>query len=164
MAEITAHDVRARILTLLSEGVEGPPARQSYFTDAGPAGGMVATLNGVDAAEASRPVGGSSIAQHVFHTGFALEVATSFMRGENRSWDWKASWATQVVDEPGWAAMKERLVSGYRRFRRVIEERALTSPEAASEAIGQVAHVAYHLGAIRQKIAVLRDGPRGTAD
>jgi hypothetical protein len=161
MPEILAVDVRSRILALLDEAVLGPPERQSYFTDPGRAGGMIGTIEEIDAGDASRDIGGASIAAHVRHTVFALEVAESFMRGETKSWDWKASWSVHVVDGPAWNELRESLARGHGRMRHAIEEWALTTPEAVSEAIGQVAHVAYHLGAIRQKVATLRGAGSG---
>jgi hypothetical protein len=40
----------------------------------------------------------------------------------------------------------------------IAEFHSMTSAEAGGGAIGAVAHAAYHLGAIRQKVAVGRTG------
>ena len=44
----------------------------------------------------------------------------------------------------------------YERLRRAVESHASSSDAAFGEAVGAIAHVAYHLGAIRQKIVALR--------
>jgi len=96
---------------VLREALEGPPERWSYFTDNSPDAGLFGTLAPLSAADASRPVAGTSVAAHVHHV----------------------AWARQTV-----------------------EAHALAGEEAFGGALVAVAHIAYHLGAIRQKIAVVR--------
>jgi hypothetical protein len=155
MALITTQDVLGQVLAVLHEAFEGPPERWSYFTDAGPAAGLFGTLSAIDAAGASRPIGGTSIAGHVHHVAFALAASSAWIRGERSSEDWKSSWSVTTVDEKAWTALKERIAARYQELRDVIGSHALASTEAVGGALGAIAHAAYHLGAIRQKAAAL---------
>jgi hypothetical protein len=101
-------------------------------------------------------VGGSSIAAHVHHVVFSLEASTAWIRGDRSSRDWQQSWSVGAVDDAAWARLQEQLRTGYGALRRAIEQQAASSVEAAGGAVGTVAHMAYHLGAIRQKAALLR--------
>ena len=48
---------------------------------------------------------------------------------------------------------RQALRAAYDDLRQAIETRATTSVEAMGGAIGAIAHIAYHLGSIRQKLA-----------
>src|SRR5205814_4536299 len=104
------------------------------------------------AASSAPPGGGSSIAAHVDHIRYSLELANRWSRGENpfADADYSASWRRQVVSDREWAALRERLRSEAERWIDVVREpRELTDIEL-SGLVASVAHVAYHLGAIRQ--------------
>lgn len=58
-----------------------------------------------------------------------------------------------MVDDAAWSRMQEQLRSEFKNLRQVIESYASSGVEAFGGAIAAVAHVAYHLGAIRQKVA-----------
>lgn len=155
MAGVSAEVVIGQLVGVLREAFEGPQ-RWSYFTDPGPEAGLLGTLAKLSAADASRPVGGTSVAAHVHHVVFGLSASSAWIRGDRAVRDWKESWRVGAVDDASWAQMRERLRAGYDELRRVIEEHAASSLEAAGGAAAAVAHVAYHLGAIRQKVAHVR--------
>jgi hypothetical protein len=145
--------VRRQLLALLREGVEGPKEAWSYFTDHGAGAGLLGTLEGWNAGEASRPGadGRASVAAHVHHTAFGMEASSAFIRGDRTPRDWKSSWALPSVDAAAWEAEKDRLRERYRELVRTLEEADLSTDEAFGGALAAVAHVAYHLGAIRQR-------------
>jgi hypothetical protein len=60
------------------------------------------------------------------------------------------------VDDAAWASLQEQLRRGYEDLRQAIPAHAASRVEAMGGAIGAIAHVAYHLGAIRQKVACSR--------
>jgi hypothetical protein len=147
----------SQALAVLREACEGPPERWSYFTDNSPDAGLFGTLDRCDAALASRPVcGATSIAAHVDHAAFAMEGSAGWIRGERAKLDWKSSWSVSQVDASRWEALKARLRSGYDALRSAIRQHGADSEESFGEAVGAVAHAAYHLGAIRQKLAAAR--------
>ncbi|MGH2399510.1 MAG: hypothetical protein ACRDF6_06660, partial [bacterium] len=82
-----------------SEAFNGPPQRWSYFTDNAPDAGWLGTLEKISAAEASRPVGGTTIAAHVFHAAFALEASTEWIRDDRKPRNWRESWTVSEVDD-----------------------------------------------------------------
>lgn len=155
MPAATLNGVVTQLLGVLREAFEGPPERWSYFTDQGPDAGLFGTFAKVSAAEASRPAAGTSIAAHAHHAAFSLEASTAWISGDRSPRDWKSSWNVSSVDEESWRALRERLWAGYRQLRSAIEANAMNGERELGEAIGVAAHMAYHLGAVRQKAAFL---------
>lgn len=154
---IPAAQVLEQLLAVLREAFDGPAdPRWSYFTTNAPGAGLLGTLEGVDAALASRPVGGTSVAAHVHHEVFALEATAAWIRGDRSRRDWSQSWRVQRVDATAWEALRQALRRAYEDLRGAVQTHGLDGEESAGGAVAGVAHAAYHLGAIRQKLAVLR--------
>jgi len=161
MSEVSFVTVTEQLLAVLKEAFEGPGRAGSYFTDNNPEAGIFGTLGTKTAREASAVIGGTTIAAHVHHAAFALDASAAWIAGGRSSRDWSESWRISTVDETSWKEMRNRIRSAYEGLRAAIAQHSMTSVEAAGGAIGAVAHAAYHLGAIRQKVAVARtDGPR----
>lgn len=158
MPEVGMDIVIEQILAVLGEGTEGPPGSWSYFTDNSADAGLFGTLDKCDAALASRVIGGTSIVAHVYHTVFAMDASAAWIRGDRSASDWKSSWSVTTADAEAWSAMKARLHSSYAALRAAIESKGRDSVESMGGAIGAVAHAAYHLGAIRQKIVAAHGG------
>src|SRR5262245_22521715 len=157
MADVSADVVIGQLVAVLREAFEGPE-RWSYFTDHGADAGLLGTLFKLSAADASRPEGGSSIAAHAHHVAFGLAASAAWIRGDRSRRDWAESWRVRTVDDAAWTALQRQLRDGYQELRQAIEANASGGPEAVGGAVGAIAHVAYHLGAIRQKAAAVRDG------
>lgn len=156
MARILVDAAIAQLIAVLREGFEGPPERWSYFTDTGREAGLLGTLGGVGAAEASRPIGGTSVAAHAYHAAFGAEASAAWIRGDRTPRDWNESWTVSTVDEARWATIRDELRRRYEELREAIASHAADSEDAFGGAVGAVAHAAYHLGAIRQKLGVVR--------
>lgn len=156
MPEIPTGTVIAQLLAVLREALEGPPERWSYFTDNSPDAGLFGTLSSLGATDASRPVAGTSVAAHVHHVGWAMEATSAWIRGDRSRRNWKESWSVSAVDDAAWKRLREDLRHRYEELRQTIQTHALDGEEAFGGAVGAIAHVAYHLGAIRQKIAAQR--------
>ena len=159
MTDLSLSDVVEQLTAILDEAFEHPPRAWSYFTDPSPDAGYFGLLAKLGAAEAGRSVGGSSIAAQVRHVIFATEASIAFMEGEPEAPGleaWQLSWQVPEVDEAAWTQMQAELRAVYERLRRVIASRATTNARSAGGAIAVIAHVAYHLGAIKQKAAVIR--------
>jgi hypothetical protein len=148
--------VTGQLMAVLQEGFEGPRDRWSYFTDHGVDAGLFGTLARITPVDASRLAGGTSIAAHVHHLTFGLHASSAWIRGERASRDWHESWRVVTVDPAAWEEMLADLRRGYDDLKQAIEGHAASSVDATGGAIGAVAHLAYHLGAIRQKVAFLR--------
>jgi hypothetical protein len=150
---MTSNVAVAQVLVVLKEAFEGPGV---YFNDAD--GGLLPVLDAVSAADASRAVAGSSVAAHVGHTLFGVRATTLWLRKDPTQPDWSQGWAVKAVDAPEWDRLRADLRAAYAELRDTIESHAAGGAEPFGGAVGGVAHVVYHLGAIRQKLAVIRTG------
>jgi hypothetical protein len=159
MTQLTNDAILGQLTTLLHEAFEGAPGPWSYFLDHGPEHGLFGTLATMSAAEASREAAGSSVAAQVYHLAYSVRAAAGWLRGERVKHDWSQSWVVRTVDEAAWARLRDELRAGHAELRRAFEAHGTASAEEIGAAAGAVAHSAYHLGAIRQKLAFLRGGP-----
>jgi hypothetical protein len=73
---------------------------------------------------------------------------------------WDEAWKTSVVDARQWEQIRDGLRDEAHGWLQILDSpRQLTDVELAGM-IGSIAHLAYHLGAIRQINKTAR-GPRG---
>lgn len=156
MAELASSVLVERLSSVLREAVEGPSGPWTYFIDKQPDAGLFGALASVSGAEASRPVGGSTIAAHVHHVAFGMDVTAAAVHGDRDPRDWTLSWRVSAVDEGAWNDLRDGLRRAYDGLRRAFEEHATLDDVSFGEAVGGIAHIAYHLGAIRQKVVALR--------
>jgi hypothetical protein len=91
---------------------------------------------------------------------FHLRTVAEWIQGDHRKRDWPASFEPQSVYDSEWKAIQQELEDARVLFLEVME--SLTPETFAKEGAGYgaIAHLAYHLGAIRQ---LLHDG-RSRAD
>lgn len=152
-------DVFKRALSkLLVEIFDGPPGQEAYVLNPGDAG-LLGQLDSIDAGGASaRPIPGkTTIAAHVDHVHFGLTLLNRWAAGEN-PWadaDWSASWKRTTVTADQWRMLRESLRQQIAAWRNVVAVRSEWDDIAAAGALASVAHTAYHLGAIRQILAVI---------
>lgn len=147
------------ILDVLAEAVEGgTPGQGTSFLDGTAAdgsgnNGLLATLDRLSAEQASQDIHGTSIAGHARHSAFHMEVMVRWERdGDRGPFDWKGSFHPAVVGDEEWDELRVRLRAAYDAlcaFARTQQE-AQAPGDVAGGLAGAVAHVAYHLGAIRQ--------------
>ena len=147
---------------LLTELAVGPPGKSAYVLNPGDRG-LLESLRALSAAQASaRPQGRSSIASHAHHLHYGFTLMNRWARGEDPFKDaqWSESWRQQLVDDDAWAKLLTALGDEIKKWREAIGARDW-DPIVLSGTIGSVAHLAYHLGAIRQLNAATA-GPRET--
>jgi hypothetical protein len=139
---------------MLREAFDGPPGPWTYFTDTEPGTGVFGTIGELTAAQAST-VGGpgrTTIAGHVHHLSSSVALSTRELRGESPPRDRSRSWTVFTVDEAEWAALRTRLRDEYERLLAAIKTHTLWDEDTLGVAMGAIAHSAYHLGAIRQRL------------
>ena len=153
-------DVANALSTLFGELVEGAPSSGAYILNAGD-NGLLRSLDKVTASAASvLTQTGSSIAAHVDHVRYGLSLMNRWSAGENpfRNADWSASWKKTTVSEEEWRTLRAGLGDEARRWLHTLDTPRNVQPIELNGMIGSIAHLAYHLGAIRQIDQTLR-GP-----
>ena len=151
---MTTNEMHASLARLFAELVDGPAADAAYMLNAGDPG-LLRSLDRLSADAASRPspAGGASIAAHVDHLCYGLELMLRWSGGESDPWtgaDWAASWRRTTVSDREWAALRARLGDAVRRWHQEIERPREMSVLELNGVIASIPHLAYHLGAIRQ--------------
>jgi hypothetical protein len=141
-------DAAPALTRLFSELIEGTDVK-----GAGPGGfvlnagdvGLLRSLDKLSAADVSRSAnGGATIAAHAQHLRYGLSLMNRWAaEGGNPFADatWGEAWKTAVVDDAEWTAIRNGLRLGSPR---TVNETEFTG------IISSIAHLAYHLGAIRQ--------------
>lgn len=154
MSDISTKIIVNQLKTLLREGIQGPNKDWSYFTDPNSKGflGTIESLSSTSASKTSGPHD-NSVAAHAWHLSFALSANSDWIQGDHSPKDWDESWRVQKVNDEEWVKIQSKLRQEYEEFFRVIETVDLSNEEVLGGVIGAIAHVAYHLGAIRQKLA-----------
>jgi hypothetical protein len=156
-------DVHDSLGLLFRELIDGPPEGESFMLNGGDVG-LLRSLESVSAAAASAtpPAGGASIAAHVDHIRYGLELLNRWSGGDPNPWataDWTASWKRTTVTDEGWTALRQHLRDEARRWLEALgQPREMVAVER-NGVIGSIAHLAYHLGAIRQ-IDKATQGPK----
>ena len=155
MSETIAQEHFTSVLfDLLDETFEN---HHGIFLDKGTS--LFETLAGVDAAQASIPVGGkcATLAAQVAHVNFYLEVLERYILGQDGdSVDWGEIWRTvDTVTPEEWRRLKEQLVQTYQRVLGIMRGLDWDSETSIGGALAIVVHTAYHLGEIRQALCTL---------
>lgn len=149
---MNTRDVTQSLTAVMNELVNGTAPSGGLLLNSGDKGTLGA-LDKLTAKDASVIVnGGSSIAAHVAHVTFYANIINRVAAGENPwdSADWTASWKKPVVNAEEWENMKRDLADEHSKWLLVNgEPREITTSEL-TYMIASIAHLAYHLGAIRQ--------------
>ena len=159
MPNATTEDFRQTLLAVLDEAFSKPSQDWRYFTEPSAKSGYLGVLTGLTHEEAAQSVGGSSIAAQVQHVTFVLRVSSRLIEGEPETPDseaWQDSWQVSQVDAESWNALVSGLHDAYEALRHAIQHSELSGFTALGNGIGAVAHIAYHLGAIKQKLNIIR--------
>ncbi len=143
--------------TILTEIFDGPPGQTAYLLDPGDPG-LLRQLASIDDATASaRPMPGrTTIASHVDHVLYGIDLLNRWSAGEANPWataDWEASWTRTSVEDAGWRDLVARLSAAAETWRRAVAARREWDDVSSAGALSSAAHTAYHLGAIRQLLA-----------
>ena len=159
-------DLASTLELLFAELVNGAPdGGGAFILNSGDAG-LLRSLEQLSAADASRSVNeGATIAAHARHLQYGLSLMNRWAReGGNPFADalWDQAWKTSRVDEPEWRSIRDGLRDEAGQWHAALRSPRDVSAEEQGGMIGSIAHLAYHLGAIRQIARAARGPKEGT--
>jgi hypothetical protein len=158
---MNTRDLTGTFTTVLGELVDGPPG-EAYMLNRGDPG-LLRSLDKLTASDASVAVhGGATIAAHVDHLRYGLSLMNRWSGGENPfdGADWSASWRKTSVSDREWQELRTGLASEAHRWLDGLRKPREVSAIELNGIVASIAHLAYHLGAIRQ----INRAARGPAD
>jgi hypothetical protein len=145
--------VTQSVAVILAEIFDGAKPEVGWLLNPGDIG-MLRFLDSLSAREASAvPQGGtSSIASHVAHLCFALELLNRASHGESPFNDaaWNAAWRETTVSDVTWDRLREQLRAESRKWRERFSHLVDSGESQLTDVMASTAHLAYHFGAIRQ--------------
>jgi hypothetical protein len=159
-------DINRTLTRLFSELVDGPDSRTGAFVLNTGDEGLLRSLDKLAAGDASRSVNdGATIAAHTQHLRYGLSLMNRWAsEGGNPFADatWDAAWKMSGVDAAAWQEIRAGLRDETHRWAQALSvARDVTDVELAGM-IGSIAHLGYHLGAIRQIDKQTRGPKEGT--
>jgi hypothetical protein len=153
----------ARLFAELAGGA--PRGGDAFILNSGDAG-LLRSLEKLSAGDASQSVNeGATIAAHARHLQYGLSLMNRWAReGGNPFADamWDEAWKTRRVDDSEWQSIRHGLQQETSRWLQVLGSPRDTSELELAGMIGSIAHLAYHLGAIRQIAKDARGPKEGT--
>lgn len=152
---MNTREITSALPALLSELVRGSPdpMAPTSMLNRGDEG-LLASLDKISPADASTTrAGGATIAAHTDHLRYGLELLNRWAEGKPVPWkeaDWTASWKRSTVTDAEWQTLRASLRREADRWIAALAEPRELSARELQWTIGSIAHLAYHLGAIRQ--------------
>ena len=161
-----ASHLTASLTTLFAELVDGAePGGNAFILNSGDAG-LLRSLEKLLSTEASASTnGGATIAAHARHLSYGLSLMNRWAReGGNPFADakWDEAWKTSRVDDTEWDAIRDDLKAETHAWAEALGVDRDVSKTELSGMIASIAHLAYHLGAIRQINKDARGPKEGT--
>jgi hypothetical protein len=153
----------AGLFSELVDGVSNP--RGGFVLNTGDAG-LLRSLEKLSAADASRSAnGGATIAAHAQHVRYGLSLMNKWATSggnpfANAKWD--EAWKTSAVDAAAWEEIRKGLADEAHRWLETLKAPRDASEVELTGLLASVAHLAYHLGAIRQIARESRGPKEGT--
>jgi len=159
-------DLGTSLGLLFSELADGARDRgNAFILNTGDAG-LLKSLDKLSAADASRSVNeGATIAAHAQHVRYGLSLMNRWGReGGNPFADarWDEAWKVSTVEDAAWAEIRSGLRDETQRWLEVLRSPREAMDIELTGMIASIAHLAYHLGAIRQINKSVRGPKEGT--
>jgi hypothetical protein len=141
----------SRLFSELIDGVTS--SRGGFILNTGDIG-LLRSLDKLSASDASHAVnGGATIAAHAQHLRYGLSLMNRWVsEGGNPFADakWDEAWKVATVDAAEWEEIRGGLRDEAQRWHHALQSRQEAAPIELKGMISSIAHLAYHLGAIRQ--------------
>ena len=147
------NEISPTLERLFSELVNGAPRSGAFILNSGDAG-MLGSLSKISAADASRSAnGGATLAAHVQHVRYGLSLMNRWAKeGGDPFADakWDEAWKLSAVDAREWDEIRNGLREEATDWLHALKTPREAADLEVSGMIASIAHLAYHLGAIRQ--------------
>jgi len=158
-------EVCSALTRLFSELVDGTSGTGAFILNSGDIG-LLLSLDKLSAADAPRSLeGGATLAAHTQHVSYGLSLMNRWaLEGVDPFADatWDVAWKTSGVDEPQWKEIRDSLRDEAHRWLTALGSSREVSDIELTGMIASIAHLAYHLGAIRQIMKAARGPQEGT--
>ena len=159
-------DVHLALRQLFSELTDGAADRGgAYILNTGDVG-LLRSLDKLSASDASQASeGGATIAAHTQHVRYGLSLMNRWAtEGGNPFSDatWDEAWKMSAVTEPQWEEIRRGLRDESQRWLGALETPREANARELKGMIASIAHLAYHMGAIRQIARGARGPKEGT--
>jgi hypothetical protein len=158
-------DAALSLTRLFSELIHGADRRAGFVLNRGDVG-LLRSLDMLSAADASLNVhDGATIAAHAQHVRYGLSLFNRWAAdGGNPFADakWDEAWRTSRVDDRAWQEIRAGLRRESEQWLTVLKEPRDVNEIEFTGMLASIAHLAYHLGAIRQIGKSTRGPTEGT--
>ena len=147
-------DTNASLKRVFSELVDGASHPGGAFVLNSGDVGLLQSLDNLSAAEASQSANdGATIAAHAEHLRYGLSLMNEWARDGGDPFSgarWDEAWKVRSVDAERWEEIRNGLRDEAHQWLDALGKPRDPTKLELSGMIGSVAHLAYHLGAIRQ--------------
>lgn len=151
---------------LFSELVDGVTSDKGGFVLNTGDAGLLRSLDKISPADASRSVNdGATIAAHAQHVRYGLSLMNEWVqKGGNpfANAKWDEAWKITTVDASAWQEIRNGLRDEAHRWLEVLRTPRDVNDIEFTGLVASIAHLAYHLGAIRQINRDARGPKEGT--
>jgi len=155
--------ILGRLFSELVDGANDPSG--AFMLNSGDIG-LLRSLNLLSASAASRSAnGGATIAAHAQHLRYGLALMNRWAKeGGNPFADakWEEAWTIAAVNDTDWQQIRSGLQEEASAWMRTLRSPREVNGMELSGMIASIAHLAYHLGAIRQIDKDVRGPKEGT--
>lgn len=159
-------DLSQCLATLFAELVNGVSEGDDAFVLNSGDAGLLRSLDHLTAEEASRSVhGGATVAAHAQHVRYGLSLMNRWAsQGGNpfANARWDEAWKIRAVDDAHWTEIRTGLNGEAANWLKTLGTARTVGAIDLTGMAGSIAHLAYHLGAIRQIAASTRGPKDGT--
>jgi hypothetical protein len=159
-------DTSRSLAHLFSELTDGVTSRRGGFMLNTGDIGMLRSLARLTAADASRSShGGATIAAHTQHMRYGLSLMNQWAsQGGNpfANAKWDEAWKISSVTDTQWAEIRDGFGQEAQAWLEVLKTPREIDGVGFSGLVSSIAHLAYHLGAIRQIDGSARGPKAGT--
>jgi hypothetical protein len=156
MDKASFHEAAVELLREAFEGVK-PGANGTWFVQGSQA--ILPSLMEVTAAQASQKPHPdlASIGAHTRHLIYMLTWANACHGGARPEGNWESTWDRDSFSDEEWDAMRAEVEQRYRAYFAWFRDNSDWSHEIGVIApLAMLPHAAYHLGAIRQLMALVK--------